>query len=203
MEIILWTIFSFLCGSIPFAVILTRVFARKDIRDVGDGNPGATNVVRAAGLAPGILAFLLEFSKGAVPVGLAYQTFGIRGAGVFFIAMAAVLGHAFSPFLKGRGGKALAVTLGTWIGLTLWVVPLVILILLVGLSALLKEEGWVVLLTALGTMIFLVAFMPDPLFIAILSAQTTLIIWKHWDDLKKPPAFRPWLKRLAGRPPTE
>ncbi|GAB4491950.1 MAG: hypothetical protein OHK0031_15000 [Anaerolineales bacterium] len=140
---------AFFSGAIPFSVWLPRL-AGRDPRLVGDKNPGATNAFKAGGKFIGLAALLLDISKAAAPVGLAYQIFGWRGAPMLWIALAPSLGHAWSPFLRFRGGKALATVLGAWIGLTLWDVPLVAL---AGISlwfVLLKNSAWAVLLTLLG-----------------------------------------------------
>lgn len=93
----LWFCFAFFCGSLPFSVWLGRLFAHQDIRKFGDGNPGATNVLRAGGKVVGLLAYILDVSKGALPVGLAYQNFHLDGYWMCLIALAPSFGHAFSP----------------------------------------------------------------------------------------------------------
>ena len=105
---ILWSLFGFLLGSLPFSVWIGQFILKKDIRDYGDHNPGATNVLRAGGFPPYALALALDISKGAIPVGLAYQVFSIQDWQILPIALAPPLGHAFSPFLNWRGGKAIA-----------------------------------------------------------------------------------------------
>jgi glycerol-3-phosphate acyltransferase PlsY len=192
-----WFCFAFFCGSLPFSVWLGRLFIRRDIRKVGDGNPGATNVMRAGGRTVGILAYLLDISKGAFPVGLAYQNFHVDGFWMVLVGLAPSFGHAFSPFLRGRGGKALAVSLGVWIGLTNFEVPIVCLSLIVLGYALLTVEGWAVVISLSGTGLYLLIFHPDPLLLAVLLGQIFLLVWKHRFDLQKPLALRPWvLKRL-------
>ena len=100
-----WIIVSFLAGSIPFSVWLGRMFTRSDIRSVGDGNPGTTNAWKAGGWQLGMLVLLLDFLKGAIPVGIAVQNWGWDGAVVVAVALAPILGHDFSPFLRGRGER--------------------------------------------------------------------------------------------------
>ena len=80
-------IIAFLCGSLPFSVWSGRIFLGLDVRSFGDGNPGATNVFRAGSRLAGLVALLLDISKAAVPVGLAYFNLGIRGVPMFFIAV--------------------------------------------------------------------------------------------------------------------
>lgn len=187
---------AFLCGSLPFSVWLGRIVCRTDVRHFGDGNPGATNAFRAGGALPGLLALMLDVSKGAAPVGLAYFNLGIRGLPMYLVSTAPLLGHAFSPFLRFRGGKGLAVSFGVWIGLTIWRIPLPALLLVLLWTALLDASGWAVLLTLVGLGVVLLAWMPDPLLLAVLAGQAVILAWTHRVDLGRRPHLRPW---LAGR----
>ena len=103
------------------------------------------------------------------------------------IAIAPLLGHAFSPFLNWRGGKAIATTLGVWIGLTIWTVPLVGIILLVILSLTLRPHGWSMLITMLGVLLFLIFFVGIPVLTAVCLTHIVLIIWTHREDLRERP----------------
>lgn len=194
---LLWAGLAFLLGALPFSVWIGRAAARRDIREVGDRNPGATNVLRAGGGAWFVLALALDVSKAAVPVGLAYQNLGWRGWPMLLIALAPPLGHAFSPFLGGRGGKALATALGVWIGLSLWPMPQVVLLGVGFWFIWLTTSGWVVILTLLTTLAYLVFFRPDPLLIAVAAGQLALLAYTHRADLARPPALRR-IHRLRG-----
>src|SRR5262245_42370971 len=108
---------SYLCGSLPFGVVVARAKGM-DIQKVGSGNIGATNVGRALGRPWGILVFVLDFLKGFLPTYVAW-TVGRESSNPFMTydlpvlcALAAVLGHVFSVWLKFRGGKAGATGLG-------------------------------------------------------------------------------------------
>jgi glycerol-3-phosphate acyltransferase PlsY len=81
------------------------LFLRVDIRQYGDGNPGATNIYRGGNQLLALLTLLFDVSKAAAPVGIAYYNFGIRGAPMVIIVLAPILGHVFSPFLRFRRGK--------------------------------------------------------------------------------------------------
>ena len=118
MQVLTWTAIGYLAGSIPFSVLIGRLAGAGDIRLHGDGNPGAFNVLRAAGVRWFVVATLLDGFKGAIPVGYAFFSLGIEGAGLIPVAISPVAGHAFSPWLRFRGGKAVAVTFGIWAGLT-------------------------------------------------------------------------------------
>ena len=187
---ILWALFSFFLGSLPFSVWVGRLGARRDIREVGDRNPGATNVLRAGGFLWFALALLLDISKAAAPVGLAVHVFGWTGWPVWLIAMAPPIGHAFSPFLGGKGGKAVAAAFGVWIGLTIWWMPLVALLSLIFWFALLSISGWAVILALLTMLAYLVFFQPDPLLIAVAAGQLALMTYTHRADLARRPGLR-------------
>lgn len=187
---LLWAGLAFIIGALPFSVWVGRLAARRDIREVGDNNPGATNVFRASGFAWFIVALVLDISKAAAPVGLAYQVFGWRGWPMMIIAMAPVLGHAFSPFLGGKGGKAVAAAFGVWIGLTIWSMPLVALTALVVWFGILTVSGWVVMLTLLTMLAYLVFFRPDPLLIAVAAGQLALLGYTHRAELARRPRMR-------------
>ena len=113
-----WTVVSFFSGSVMYSYLIPKIFYKKDITQISkDGNPGCGNVFTCIGIPCGIICLFLELAKGAVPVWLALKYVSpdeIMFAGVL---AAPVLGHAFSPMLKNHGGKAIAVTFGTYIGL--------------------------------------------------------------------------------------
>jgi glycerol-3-phosphate acyltransferase PlsY len=108
---------AYLLGSIPWGLVLTRVYARYDIRLKGSGNIGATNVIRQTGVIPGLLTLAGDFLKGAVPVYLALLAFGPAGgfndAYLLSVVLAAFFGHLFPIYLKFRdGGKGVATAAG-------------------------------------------------------------------------------------------
>ena len=97
-------VLAYLMGSIPFSYLIVKARTGKDVRTLGSGNAGATNVTRAAGKAAGILAGLLDVGKGAAAV-LAARALGAPPAVTGAVAFAAVLGHCHPLFLRFRGGK--------------------------------------------------------------------------------------------------
>jgi acyl phosphate:glycerol-3-phosphate acyltransferase len=108
---------AYLLGSVPFGLVLSRAFAGVDVRQVGSGNIGATNVSRAAGKGAGILTLVLDAAKGALPVLVAERVLGPMSAtpaGRWEAAagLAAFLGHIFPLWLGFRGGKGVATALG-------------------------------------------------------------------------------------------
>jgi len=192
---LVFILFAFLCGSLPFSVWLAKIFLGVDVRRFGDGNPGAANAFRTGNKLVGLLTLLLDISKAAVPIGLAYFNLGIRGVPMFLIAAAPILGHAYSPLLGFRGGKAISTTLGVWIGLTIWNASLAGVIAAVIGIVLFNPAGWAVMLALVGILIALLVWMPDPLFLSVLASQVFILAWTHRADLSHWPHIRPWLAR--------
>jgi len=190
MEILLWCVFGFVLGSLPFSVRVGHLASGQDICQVGDHNPGATNVLRQSGMGWYLFALTLDISKGALPLGLAAQIAGLNGWELVPIALSSPLGHAFSPFLGGRGGKAIAVTFGTWIGLTLWKVPLISLGLLVIFSLLVIPPGWAVLLALAGTAASIAVWLQNSVLLAVFLTQSILLIYTHHQDIRRRPSLR-------------
>ena len=190
---------AFICGSLPFSVWLGKLATGTDVRQVGDGNPGATNVFRTGSKLVGLLVLILDIAKGAFPVGIAYYVLDMRGLVMFLIATAPVLGHVFSPFLGFRGGKGIAVSFGVWIGLTVWKASLPAVVFIVIANTLLTPPGWAVLFALDGILACLLIWLPDPLLIAVWVAQTIVLSWTHRTDLRERPHLRPGLVEKLSR----
>jgi len=193
-------LFSFLLGSFPFSLWLGKLFLKTDVRRVGDGNPSAANVFKAGGKVVGVLALLLDVTKAALPVGLAYHSLEIRGIAMVWIAVAPLLGHVFSPFLRFRGGKGLAAALGVWIGLTIWKASLAAVIgVSVGI-ALTPIPGWAVVLGLCSILAALLLWSPDPIALLVWLIVALLLVWTHRADLRQRPNLRPWLAKYIAIP---
>lgn len=198
MNVIVWIVLGFFAGSIPFSVIIGKLIAGRDIRTVGDGNPGGTNALRAGGLKAGIPAIFLDIAKGFVPVYFA-QRYGLADWDLVPVAIAPVLGHAFSPFLKFRGGKALAASGGAWLALVGLPALFAYALLAVPFTLLQEEDA----LSANAGMLSLLGYAllrgPAWLF-AFAALNTALIVWTHRRDLFHIPQLRPWVSNLfSGR----
>lgn len=130
-HLVLWSLGAFLAGSVPFGLVLVKLAGKGDVRAHGSGNIGATNVSRVGGKALGIVTLLLDIAKGWLPVWLAMR-FGMGFAGVSLVALCAVAGHVFTPWLRFKGGKGVATALGASLGLLpLAVLPSAVLFVLV------------------------------------------------------------------------
>ena len=190
--VMVWAAIGFVMGSLPIAVVLARVFAHRDPRSVGDHNPGSANAWHVAGPVVGMLAVLLEGMKGFAPVALACWRQGVTGWAIVPIMIAPVLGHMFSPFLAGRGGRGIAVTFGVWMGLTVWRVPVVFGILLCFLVLVVRlQDAWTVVAAWFLVLIYLTWAYPAPPVLAAGMINYGLLIMRHHADLHRPVFRRP------------
>ena len=108
-EIITVFIASYLCGSIPFGLILTKIFLNKDLRKIGSKNIGATNVLRTGNKIVAGLTLFLDISKGIIPILITKEYFTDL---IYLSSLAALLGHIFPVWLRFKGGKGVATYLG-------------------------------------------------------------------------------------------
>jgi glycerol-3-phosphate acyltransferase PlsY len=106
---------AYLCGSIPFGLLLGKLFGGMDVRQIGSGNIGATNVARSAGPVAGILTLILDAAKGAAPVWFAHHYFPERATLQVLAGLGALAGHCFPVWLKFRGGKGVATAAGAFL----------------------------------------------------------------------------------------
>jgi glycerol-3-phosphate acyltransferase PlsY len=195
MTEVFWTALGFLLGAMPFSVWLCRLLLHTDVRRYGDGNPGGINAWRAGGWRTGLPVLFLDYLKGAVPVGLAHFAFGLSGWWLVPVAVAPVLGHAFSPFLGLRGGKALAATFGVWTGLTLGEGPM-FLGLFMGLFYLMQTvDAWAAILGMVGLLAYLLLRQAGLPLLVIWGGNMAIVTWKHRRDLRERPHPRPFLVR--------
>jgi len=112
---LLLLVLAYLLGSIPFGLLLAKMFVGSELRNSGSGNIGATNVARVVGPAAGILTLLLDAAKGALAVWLAGRLSGQSATLIMLAGVAALLGHCFPVWLKFKGGKGVATALGVFL----------------------------------------------------------------------------------------
>jgi len=116
-KIIMLLIISYLLGAIPSAYLITKIALKKDIRELGSGNVGATNVYRNVGKISAILTLLIDILKGFFAVKLSMYLFPESLLWAIFFGIVAILGHSYSVFLKWKGGKSVATSLGVFFAL--------------------------------------------------------------------------------------
>jgi glycerol-3-phosphate acyltransferase PlsY len=132
INLLVGLVISYLIGAIPTAYIFGRLYKGIDIRQHGSGNVGATNVFRVLGKKPGIIVLTLDIIKGIVPVVLVADLLGLgHNTARIFMAFCAVAGHNWTVFLKFKGGKGVATSLGVLIGLTIKIAGLRLVLLII------------------------------------------------------------------------
>jgi glycerol-3-phosphate acyltransferase PlsY len=189
---VLLVVAAFWLGACPFSLWIGKWLLGKDIRNYGDGNPGAFNVLRAGGRKAFVLAVILDIGKGVPFVALAHYYFELPMAMVMAVGLSAILGHAFTPILRFDGGKALAVMGGVLLGLPQHDMFIAIVILMLLGFLLIDVDAWRVMFATTATLIYLVVekgVSLEPLFMLCVIA---ILAVKHFDDLKTRP-------RLKGR----
>jgi len=175
---------AYVCGSIPFGLLLGKLFGAKDVRKTGSGNIGATNVARSAGLSAGILTLVLDAAKGAVPVWLVRHYFPDHAAFQILAGLGALAGHCFPVWLKFRGGKGVATAAGVFLVLCL---PAALLALLV-FALVVGFWRYVSLAAAMPLLVYFLwapHFAP-PISVTVGSlAAAMLIVYKHDANLQR------------------
>ena len=157
IKLIIFFIIAYLMGSIPTGVIIGKKFKGLDIREHGSKNTGATNAYRVLGKQYGIIVLLADALKGYLPVFFA-SLVGLSGWHLILVGLITIVGHTLSIFLKFKGGKGVATSLGVF----LYLVPKIVLILLVVFILIAFFTKYVSLasVSAAGLFPILVLFMP-------------------------------------------
>ncbi len=201
INIILLAMAAFLLGSFPFSLWIGYLFLKKDVRNYGDGNPGATNVFRAGGRFTGILAVLLDVCKGIPFVYLAHAIFRFPATAVAVIAISTIAGHSFSPLLRFKGGKSVAITFGALIGLLPYSIMIIPFTAFMCLGAFfITDDAWAIMVAPAGSIIYLVATGADSWQLLLMVGILLVLIIKHRRELNSIPnlKIRPvgWVKGL-------
>lgn len=154
---------GYLLGSIPFGLLLTKFFGAGDLRSIGSGNIGATNVLRTGRKGLAIATLLLDGGKGAVAVLIAQYFYGPEGA--IIAAMMSVFGHDFPMWLKFEGGKGVATTLGVLLALS-W--P----------AGLLALATWLLVAFTLrySSLSAIIAFAASPIYVYLFSNESQAVV---------------------------
>ncbi len=184
-SVLLYSLTFFFIGAIPFSYLFGR-FKNIDIKKFGDQNPGAYNAFIAGGIKLGLPSLLMDFLKGAVPVFLYSRNLPEMNFSLIPISIASVLGHAFSPFLKFKGGKAIAVSFGIWAGLTTYQAPIIIGSIHLFQKYVIKvlKNCWRIIIAILSYSLFALFIEHSIILFFIGIIDTSIIAIKHWDDIR-------------------
>ncbi|MBR3654462.1 MAG: glycerol-3-phosphate 1-O-acyltransferase PlsY [Elusimicrobia bacterium] len=184
LKIILYLLFAYLCGAIPFGYIIAKVFGKVDIRTIGSGNTGATNVYRSISKPLGVLTLILDLLKGFIPV---YCTMVLNPDSsllIISVAFITIIGHIFTVFLNFKGGKGVATGCGVFLALN----PLAILICFLVFVMVLAMFRYVSLASIMAAVMlpvslyFLNSMREIVIFASIISI---LVIVRHIGNIKR------------------
>lgn len=171
---------AYLCGSVPFGLLLTRTAGLGDIRRVGSGNIGATNVLRTGNKKLAALTLLLDALKGLIPVLIAWR-FGVGMAAV--VAAGAVVGHVAPVWLKFRGGKGVATAIGVFLGLA-WPVGLMICATWLAV-AFASRYSSLAAIVSIGAAPAYALWLADPLRALVALIIAVIVILRHHDNIRR------------------
>ena len=174
MEWILALLLGYALGSIPFGLILTRLTGAGDLRAIGSGNIGATNVLRTGRKGLAAATLVLDGAKGFLAVWLAWRWLPDCAA---LAALGAVLGHCFPVWLKFRGGKGVATKLGVALGLG-WQLGLIYALVWLAVMAVTRVSSLAGMSAALSAPLAAWA-LGEPAFVPVLAALAALVLWQH------------------------
>lgn len=190
---VLWIALAYVLGSVPWGLVIAKTFCRLDPRESGSRNTGATNVARLCGFGWGVATLACDVCKGALPVWLAVR---INPSPVFVsvVGLACVLGHVFSCFMKFKGGKAVATSIGVFMPLAFWQ--------LLAASALccliIWRSGFVSLgsLSLVATLVVALAVTGQWVWLPLSLCVLAVVVWKHKENIARLRAGteKSWLK---------
>lgn len=176
---------AYLIGGIPFGYLLVRLKSGQDVRTMGSGNIGATNVLRTTGRGLGVLTLLLDIAKGALAVWIADRFLGGSVFWMSWAALAVMAGHAFPVFLKFRGGKAVASFVGAFLYLT--PVPLLATLLLFVITVAASRFislGSIAAAACFPLAVYLIDHPPAMVLVAACVAGG-FIVWRHRSNIER------------------
>ncbi len=180
LALVLFLTLGYLVGSIPFGLLITRAAGLGDVRSIGSGNIGATNVLRTGRKELAALTLLLDALKGAVVVWIAAQ-WGEHAA--IAAGFGAFIGHLFPVWLSFKGGKGVATYLGVLLGLA-WQGFVAFAVVWLAVAFLTRYSSLAGLIAAITTPIFLFLFGAESVAIP-LAVMSALIVWKHRANIER------------------
>ena len=172
---------GYLLGSIPFGLLLTRAAGYGDVRDIGSGNIGATNVLRTGNKALAVVTLLLDGLKGTAAVLIANHYYGAAPA--MLAGLGAFLGHLYPVWLKFKGGKGVATYLGVVLGLY-WQAAAVFAVVWLAVAALFRYSSLAAILASIAVPLALWA-MGQVEFAMLAAVMTLLILWRHRANIQR------------------
>ena len=183
MNPLLCALVGYLLGSLPFAVIVSRLFGLADPRSFGSGNPGATNVLRSGNKVAALLTLLGDAAKGWLAVAIAGWA-GADPAGVAAAGLSAFVGHVFPVFLGFRGGKGVATAVGVLIGLNPFLALGAMATWLV-VAGVTRYSSAAAIVAALEAPVAAWLLGEPVLVLAAIALMSALLVWRHQANIRR------------------
>ena len=180
LEVILIILISYLFGSIPFGLILTKIFIGKDIRNIGSGNIGATNVLRSGNKLVGYLTLILDILKAVIPILFIKFYYSDQ---LYLASLSVFIGHVFPVWLKFRGGKGVATYVGILFCLN-YLSGLVFCIIWLLIFFIFKYSSLSSMTSSFCIPIFQYFFISDPLYY-FYFIMFIMIFYTHRENIKR------------------
>lgn len=174
---------AYLLGSVPFAIVSSRLFGIEDPRRYGSGNPGATNVLRSGNKGAAVVTLIGDCLKGWLAVWAAHRL-GFNGLEAALAGLAAFLGHVFSLFLRFNGGKGVATALGVLAGIQ-GGIALTSLTVWLAVAFLSRYSSAAALAAALAAPLAGLYFLGAQASISVLIAMSAILIWRHAANIQR------------------
>lgn len=173
-------LFAYLLGSVPFGLLLTRVAGLGDIRDIGSGNIGATNVLRTGKKGLAVLTLLLDGLKGTIAVWAALL---LTPDYASYAGLAALLGHLFPVWIRFKGGKGVATMIGILLGLS-WPVAVFVIMTWLAVALIMRISSLSALVAVGAAPVFYTIFEKGP-SVGIILLMALLVFIKHADNITR------------------
>lgn len=183
MSVYLLPVFAYLLGSVSSAIVIARVFGLKDPREVGSGNPGATNILRYGGKKAAVLTLLGDVLKGAVPV-LVAHALDVEATVLALVMLSAFVGHIFPVFHGFKGGKGVATAFGALIAMNMWVGLLLIASWIV-VAFVTRYSSLSAITVAILAPFYVWWLTQSVVLIAATVVMTMLLLWRHRGNIQK------------------
>jgi len=181
MKLLVVLLYSYFLGAIPFGYLIPRYRYRMDVRTKGSGNVGATNVLRVVGVLPGIIVLVLDALKGYISVNLT-QAFSPQY--IYLSGLMAIIGHCWPVYLKFKGGKGVATTIGVLLGLNfMYFIYLIVIFLIV--FAFTRIVSLSSLISVLSFPLIVYSRGKDVEAVPMLILYTVIIIYRHRENIKR------------------
>lgn len=181
LAILIWACVGYLFGAIPFGIVITRVFGLGDLRKIGSGNIGTTNVLRTGSKPAAAATLLLDGGKGAIAV-LVARLFAAEDAAQI-AGLAAFIGHCFPVWLRFKGGKGVATYLGLMLALA-WPVGIACCLSWLATALVFRISSLSALVAAASTCLWML-ILGYPTTLVLGAIVTALVFWRHSENIAR------------------